>query len=1222
MDGERTSSDPPSVQVFALGGFRVVVNGRVVEDHAWRRKTARQLFKALLSRPNRRMMRDEVIDLLWPESDPEAASTNLRSTIHAMRRALDPAEPVTGLSMVFGDRDSVWLRPDVELWVDADAFELTVKHARQSADPLPMLQRASGSYTGDYLPDDLYEDWAIERRDALKQLWTNLQFELAQEHLARGKPDAAVGELQRLLGSDRCDERAAQELMQVLIQLRRRSDALRVYQNLEQALREELGVEPSERTRDLQHQAATPDAPAGSRRAVFRCAYTFPEPKQLIGRETELKRLQTILDRGRTSGQLVLIDAAAGTGKSTLVGALVKVARRSGVLCLAGAAYDERSAIPLAAFQEAFTDYVLAATANPIDARVSAAAVELIEAVRELSQHPAGSGTARVDASAERSRLFAASLALLRAVAELGPVLVCLEDLHIADEATLHLLHYLVRQTRHAPVTFVGTLRSEALQPGQPISQFVAALTREHLVEQVQVPALDHSATDRLVAMLVDAPVSSSLSASVYASTDGNPLFVEQLILALRDEGRLNRTDSLSRQVVVADLSTVPVVVRELISERLARLTPRSRQTLETAAVLGHTFDYADLLAVVEPDDEATLLTDLDEAIRAQLLRERPNGFAFSHSLMRDGVYWGLSRPRRMLLHGRAGEVLERRAENTAFNLAAELAYHFGLAGFAAPIQSKAIQYSLRAGQQAAALAANREALRHFQLACTLIERGARDVDVAKRIVALEGRGLAERGMGMWHACIKTFHQVLEYAAAPTERARARESLSFALHHLGNTRGALGEAEMGLAELGDRPESPDADIVRIQLQHQLAVLLFLQGRFGDLLRLGPAMVTLAERIDQPRWLAWAQAVVGWAHAGSGRSELALPQYELVVAHNEASGDQLNIASAHTNLGMELYRARRFVDAQVHLEKAVALYREAFSDLRAVLALQGLGWVHLAQGNVGRAQEYADVSGNLASEAHDRWLAECLELAGALQALRAEWEAAEGSLTQGLEIGQRAGNVTATIDALVRLGRVHESRGAFTQALDRFQQAVALADSIDPAPCVVAAHRCLGSLLVHTGAVEDGAGHVRHALTLAEQIPESLEYAPTLLARARLQRLSGDSAGALATAAQVVGIAHTAEFAVEARVAYAELLLAEGRAGEAEALVHAAILVAEGLGAPVLLGAAYRCAAAVATALDNRTAAAGFQRAAARQIQDVHAPNAVSLSPSGQSPHNR
>jgi len=677
--------DPPIVQVYVLGGFRVVVDGRPVDDQAWRRRPARQLFKILLGRPHRRMARDAVIELLWPASDPTAASSNMRSTIHAMRRVLESSAPAASAGIVFGDRDSLWLQPGPALWVDADAFESAVRQAKQSADPFPLLQQASLAYAGDYLPGDLYEDWAIARREALRRVWTTVQFQLAQQNLARSQPEAAAGELQRLLASDRGDERAAQELMQVLIQLRRRSEALRVFQNLEHALRDELGVEPSEQTRELQRQAAAPDAPTVSRHAVFQCSYTFPEPKQLIGRETEIERLKALIDRGRTNGQLLLISATAGTGKSTLAGALVKLARRSGFLCLAGAAYDERSAVPLAAFQEALTDYLLASAAGPVDPGVAAATSELVDARRELRRHPSVAGSAPVDASAERSRLFAAILALLRALASQGPVLVCLENLHIAGEATLHLLHYLVRQTRNVPVVFVATLRSEALQPGEPMAQVVAGLLRERLAEHLELPALDQPATARLVTLLVDGPVGSSFSASVYSSTDGNPLFVEQLVLALRDAGRLNGGGRPGTPAVI-DFSTVPLVVRELIGERLARLNLRSRQTLETAAVLGHAFDYATLLAVVEPSDEATLLTDLDQAIQAQLLRERPAGFAFSHALMREGVYWGLSKPRRMLLHGRAGAVLERRAGDSAPNIAAELAYHFGLDGLAPPI--------------------------------------------------------------------------------------------------------------------------------------------------------------------------------------------------------------------------------------------------------------------------------------------------------------------------------------------------------------------------------------------------------------------------------------------------------------------------------------------------------------------------------------------------------
>src|SRR5579864_455463 len=174
----------PVVRVYTLGSFRVLVGDRSVEDSAWRRRTAKQLFKVLLTRTGRRMTRDEVIELFWPESDAEAAASNLRSTVYAMRHALAPAE------VVGGDHASIWLSSDDTLWTDAADFEQRVANAWRSTDPLPLLEQASTLYGGEYLPDDLFDDWATERRDALKRTWTELQFGLARALEARADLNA------------------------------------------------------------------------------------------------------------------------------------------------------------------------------------------------------------------------------------------------------------------------------------------------------------------------------------------------------------------------------------------------------------------------------------------------------------------------------------------------------------------------------------------------------------------------------------------------------------------------------------------------------------------------------------------------------------------------------------------------------------------------------------------------------------------------------------------------------------------------------------------------------------------------------------------------------------------------------------------------------------------------------------------------------------------------
>src|SRR5712691_11556242 len=498
----------------------------------------------LLSRPGRRMSRDEVIDVLWPESEPESTDTNLRSTLFAMRRALEPRAEGAPVDIVFSDRQSVWLRPDVELWLDADAVLKLLELARRAADPLPLLEEAAALYAGHYLPDDVQEGWAAERRDALKQSWAELQFRLSKELELQGDPDAAARPLNRLLQADACDERAAQEAMHLFMRHGRRSDAIRIYQRLVEALATELGVQPSEEAAALHRHIAAGEQTElpPSVGATFRCSYPFPAPSELVGREAELALLERVLTSGRTAGQAAMVGAPAGTGKSALLGKLVQLAQAKDVLCLAGGCYEERGAVPLGPFHDALVDFLLTQAAESIRADLGSSVSDLAQVVPELRYHLDLSETSAPTATAiDRTRAFAAVHACLRSLAERGPVLVCLEDLHAADEATLQLFHYLTRQTRRLPLMLVASYRNEEAPANQPLAHMLTAMQRERLVQHVHVEALGREATDRLVTSLLEGSPSHGLSESLFSTTGGNTLFVEQLVLALSETGQLRR---------------------------------------------------------------------------------------------------------------------------------------------------------------------------------------------------------------------------------------------------------------------------------------------------------------------------------------------------------------------------------------------------------------------------------------------------------------------------------------------------------------------------------------------------------------------------------------------------------------------------------------------------------------------------------------------------------
>jgi DNA-binding SARP family transcriptional activator/tetratricopeptide (TPR) repeat protein len=1162
------------VRVYALGGFRVVVGERVVEDQAWRRRAARQLFKLLLSRPGRRATRDEVIEVFWPESDPDAASSNLRSTIHAMRRALDQGGSGSGVEIVFGDRLSVWLRPGLELWVDAEAFEQAVAQARRSPDPVRSLEHASRFYEGIYLPDDVFEDWSAERRDTLKRTWTQLQFELA--HAAEAGPDplASLRPLERLLTADPCDERAAVELMKLLVRHGRRAEALRVYHRTAQSLREELDVGPSAELVELQSQIASgdPSARAPVRQATFLCSYPFPRPTQLFGREAELATLERVLVSGRTGNQTVFVGAPAGIGKSAIVGQLVRTAQSQGMLCLAGGCYEERGAVPLGPFHDALADYLLAQPVDRIRADFSQLADDLARVIPELRYHLSLSQPVVDSTPVDRVRTFGAIHAFFRTLVERSPALVCLEDLHAADDATLQLVHYLARQTRRLPLVLVGTYRTEEAQPSQALSLTLSAMLRERLAQRVVLGALGRLDTSQLAARRLAGTPSSELADTLFAATGGNPLFVEQQVMALLETRQLEQRAGVWHGIGESQIT--PQLVRDVVAQRLQRLSPSCRTTLALASVLGKSFEHRVLLAAVEPLGETALLEDLEQAIAARMLQETASGYSFTHAFVRDAAYWALTNPRRMLLHGRVATLLERMRGQRADDYAAELAHHFGLAGESPGVRAKTLHYSIRAARGAAQLSSYSEALVHFGKACELIEEDEGMADLPTRVAVLEGRGEAEIAVAPWNRSLATFRQVLTLSDDPLRRAQARGRIAFVHQHTGDMPLVLEECQAALDELAGL-ETREAAAARLYPQQLIAIVLYLQGRYHDVVRLGQEMQAAASDLGQreARVVHLDQLVLGWGYMGLGQVDQALAAYAPGLTAAEQAGEKVVTAVMHENIGFQNYLGGRFTAAHEHLERALSLYHEAASELRAVNSLQHLCRVWVAQGELDRASERLLQAVSLEVEERERWAADGHHILGQIHTLRANWEAARASLALALTIRRQVGDMCGIVESNVAIGLVEQYAGRWDAAIKAFDEAVHVADEMDPAPCRVMAYRQRGRLrlvLSHPSAAAD----INAAAALAETVAETLEYAPTLLARAELGIADGDLEAALEFAQRSLRGRGTLDQLVEAHLVLAQLHSLLGRPVEASTQAASAVAQAARLASPRLLSLAY------------------------------------------------
>lgn len=446
-----------SVEVRVLGDFAVVRDGVPVSADAWGRRQAAQLVQLLALSRGRRLHREQVIDALWPGLSWDAAAPRLHKAAHYARRALgDPDAVVLRHETVslFPDRDSVE--------IDVHEFTRTAAQALQTEDQV-LAAEAVRWYAGPLLPHDLYEPWTEEARRTARQ-----------QHL----------DLLRLLGrwDDVLAEEPADEVAHLALARARAGagdvrGALVQLERLEQALHRELGASPGADA--LRLRAELERSPAGQRQRPSPAASADVAPTvRLFGRRDVGDRLRASLQQAAAGrGVTVLIAGPAGVGKSAVLDLADAVARQQGWRVARGGASSVEGPWPYSPVLEA-----LSALCRRHPALLDALGDDYrAEIERALTGRDLG-----WTGENSHQRLFVAAAELMR-VAAAGPgLLLVVDDVHDADEASLRLLHYLSRCAVDERVLIVLAHR----EPAPPAVQDVTAsmLSREAVTGSSSAP--------------------------------------------------------------------------------------------------------------------------------------------------------------------------------------------------------------------------------------------------------------------------------------------------------------------------------------------------------------------------------------------------------------------------------------------------------------------------------------------------------------------------------------------------------------------------------------------------------------------------------------------------------------------------------------------------------------------------------------------------------------
>jgi hypothetical protein len=427
-----------------------------------------------------------------------------------------------------------------------------------------------------------------------------------------------------------------------------------------------------------------------------------------VGRETELKQLQSAFD-GVISGQgaLCMVLGEPGIGKTALCEQLATYVTLRGGRTLVGHCYEEGSlSLPYLAFVEALRSYVLSRDIKNLREELGTGAADVARIVSEIRERLKVKPRAQKDPEEERYRLMQGVTAFLTNAASIQPLLVVLEDLHDADKGTLDMLTHVSRNLAGARLFIVGTYRDVEVDRTHPLSAALAELRRVSNFGRVILRGLNGDEVRRMLENISQESVPWSLAETVHRQTEGNPLFVQEVIRYLNEEGLIKResgqSEGKSKDVTRLEMD-IPESLRDVIGKRLSILSKACNELLSVASVIGREFAIETLKAVANIQEDV-FVTALKEAVRLGVLEERSQSgvvqYRFAHAFFRQTLYEEMIAPERLRLHRDVARSLETLYSKRLEEHAAELAEHFSQSTDPADL-NKAVHYGEMAAKRA-----------------------------------------------------------------------------------------------------------------------------------------------------------------------------------------------------------------------------------------------------------------------------------------------------------------------------------------------------------------------------------------------------------------------------------------------------------------------------------------------------------------------------------------
>lgn len=786
----------------------------------------------------------------------------------------------------------------------------------------------------------------------------------------------------------------------------------------------------------------------------------------LVGREAELNQLKQAAAGlvNDHQGQFVLLTGEGGIGKSRLTAELKAFLHPQSVQLLEGHSLIYRRSVSYWIFLDALRGYfgltpnlpepvALERLTRNVSTVLGPRAEETLPYLEYLFAFKAADEDEHLrylDAGQLRQRVFLAVRDLIVAEAQRTPLLLILDDLHWADEASLDLILFLLDACRQVPL-FIHAI-SRPFQEG-PLTKIVEH-AQKFLPDRFIFIPLESLAPDQskqlLNQLLTTTNLPETLREQILQRAAGVPLYLEEMLRMLIDGGLLRRAAEgwqLASEVDAATLG-VPDTLQGLILARFDRLDPTRRRILQVASVIGRHFNAQLLNAVIHPAASHEIQNALPLLIEREFIVRQSDtseiAYSFKHILVSDAIYSSLLRRERAELHGQVGEAIEALFADRLEEEIELLARHYSWS----PRLDRAVHYLLRAGQKAMQGYANEQARQHYEQALNFLPQVEHSLE---QVLAVRtGLGDVLMFIGEYQAAREHYQQAL--AAIPPEKpdryAKERSALERKVGATFERQGDFDQALLCLAAAeGALAELPTpTPIEQAQVFNAVGWIHFRRGNLGGAEAFLMRALTLAENTPQRDLIASIYNRLGGIYYQEDKLDQAGAYVRKSLALREEIGDIVAVARSYNNLGLLTWKRGDWDSALENFGRSVELHAN-LGDVEGTIELHSnLGLLQLDRGNVEAARKHLQTSLTSAQQIGHAYIIGLTDLYFSRLHLSVEdWSTALETSRRSLQTFKDIGVADHLVDVYTNMGLAHLGLDEWDAAQACGQEALSLFD---------------------------------------------------------------------------------------------------------------------------------------------------------------------------------